>query len=102
MTTKYGVFSETGKGGGKPNSYVDTVKPDPRDHGLNFKVRIYPAAAANMYCCDLQYFGSAAHCTLPYSNLFVSLRSHPHARSASSTMHASPKLNTVMTPLWSP
>lgn len=36
MTTKFGVFSETGHGLADP--YIDTVKPDPRDHGLNFKV----------------------------------------------------------------
>lgn len=37
MTTKYGVFSETAHGTG--DVFVDSVKPDPRDHGLNFKVQ---------------------------------------------------------------
>ncbi|KAF8061971.1 hypothetical protein HT031_004231 [Scenedesmus sp. PABB004] len=37
MTTKFGVFGEApGLGQGDP--YIDTVKPDPRDAGLNFKV----------------------------------------------------------------
>jgi hypothetical protein len=37
MTTRFGVFGETqALGIGDP--YVGTVKPDPRDHGLNMKV----------------------------------------------------------------
>eukprot|EP00882_Tetradesmus_deserticola_P014108 GHRQ01014996.1.p1 GENE.GHRQ01014996.1~~GHRQ01014996.1.p1 ORF type:complete len:280 (+),score=90.49 GHRQ01014996.1:151-990(+) len=36
MTSKYGVFKET-PGLCQGDLYMDTVKPDPRDNGLNFK-----------------------------------------------------------------
>ncbi|WIA38406.1 hypothetical protein OEZ86_001732 [Tetradesmus obliquus] len=36
MTSKYGVFKET-QGLCQGDPYIDTVKPDPRDKGLNFK-----------------------------------------------------------------
>jgi hypothetical protein len=36
MTSKYGVFKET-QGLCQGDPYIDTVKPDPRDNGLNFK-----------------------------------------------------------------
>lgn len=50
MTTKYGVFSETGHGIANP--YIDTVKPDPRDNGLNFKVGglLLVCAAVSRWC----------------------------------------------------
>lgn len=67
MTTKFGVFSETGQA--KTDPYIDTVKPDHRDHGLNFKVGCWgqllapqhrPAAAVpNTFpalpCCSPQH-----------------------------------------------
>jgi len=37
MTTRFGVFTEI-RGFGIGDPYVDTVKPDPRDHVLNLKV----------------------------------------------------------------
>lgn len=54
MTTKYGVFSETGHGLADP--YTDTVKPDPRDHGLNFKVSTQQYCLMLLQCmgCKLQ------------------------------------------------
>eukprot|EP00878_Enallax_costatus_P036742 GHUV01041290.1.p1 GENE.GHUV01041290.1~~GHUV01041290.1.p1 ORF type:complete len:142 (+),score=36.87 GHUV01041290.1:149-574(+) len=39
MTTKFGVFSER-PDVGQGDPYVDTVKPDPRDKGLNFRVPV--------------------------------------------------------------
>lgn len=51
MTTKYGVFGETqAMGIGDP--FVDTVKPDPRDHGLNFKVATCKVGKNNDACFD--------------------------------------------------
>lgn len=46
MTSKYGVFTET-QGIGLNDPYVDTVKPDPRDHGLNFKSPVCKAGKGN-------------------------------------------------------
>jgi hypothetical protein len=39
MTTKYGVFKET-QGIGLGDLYVDTIKPEEKEHGLNFKAPV--------------------------------------------------------------
>jgi hypothetical protein len=71
MTTKYGVFSETGHGLADP--YTDTVKPDPRDHGLNFKVSIQQYCLMLLQCmvlCKLHAPGAweAPYVTIKHSN----------------------------------
>lgn len=46
MTTRFGVFSER-PGVGQGDPYVDTVKPDPRDKGLNFRVPVCKSGKNN-------------------------------------------------------